>query len=651
MKNVGLKNRLIFRSLFGLLIFSSSANFNSYSFQNESVKDDVSIDYLAKSGPATREINGVEYSLVPQQAEWAQMLYLEKNYDAVEKGILELLARDPERNSFVLYHRYSALSTIPDGRYVGMMKDVLNEWCRRNPESHIPWLVRGKFYIELAWDIRGGGYASTVSEDRWGGFYQNLEWAKKDLEHSYKLNPEDPNSSCYLIQVAIGLGQGFQEIEKHYSNAVRVCPEHYGAHWRKFVFLFPQWSGSVEEMNAFADECLALSDKYPYLGLIKAFAYEQMMLARDVAGYAGKVDRYLESDVWPAIESIFKRIFEQYPDDLLTRFNYARIARTFDKPEIALDQFKIIGNRWMINSRWSSLERFDENRANAYRTVEGRLPQNLSLRDKVAADAANAGNSSGGAVADRPPAGGQSAYPDVRARQRHADELARRGKNAEALEEYLWCFDEGMRKAPEFNGVRLSFLLGSIARLGKQYPPALEQLRERRDAAKASLDTDPLNIAAQADFAAINRELGENEANLAFFDQLPLIGSSRTSFGSRIWDTLIEAKRYRDAVEAKPYQSFMKELVNLMDLMRRSPGLPVARQIVTRGGKELEALAGAGNLDQARALLKLLKEVDPSEETLGKLRQHLERAGHEELLQDNNREKPVEDAPIIAINT
>ncbi|MBN2319089.1 MAG: DUF4034 domain-containing protein [Acidobacteria bacterium] len=651
MKNVGFKNRFIFLPLFGLLIFSSSANFTSYSFQNESVKDDVSIDYLGKSGPATRKINGVEYSLVPQQAEWAQMLYLDKAYDAVEKGILELLTRDPERNSFILYHRYNALSTIPDGRYVGMMKDVLNEWCRRNPDSHIPWLVRGEFYTELAWDIRGGGYASTVTEEKWGGFYQNLEWAKKDLEHSYKLNPEDPNSSCYLIQVALGLGQGFREIEKHYSNAVRVCPAHYGAHWRKFVFLLPQWSGSVEEMNTFADKCQALSDKYPYLGLVRAFAYENMMWWRDQSGYTGKVERYLDGDVWSTIDAIFKRILEQYPDDLLTRFNYARIAYTFDKPGIALDQFKIIGNRWMINSRWVSLNNYNKARENVYRTPEAGPPRNLPRGDQVAADPAQDGNSSGGAAADRPPAKGQSAYPDVRARQRHADELARQGKNAEALAEYLWCFDEGMRKAPEYSAVRLSFLLGSIARLGKQYPPALDQLRERRDAARASLDTNPLNLSAQADFAAINRELGENEANLAFYNQLPLSGPSRTSFGLRIWDTLIEARRYRDAVEVKPCESFMKELVNLLDLMRRSPGLPVIRQIVTRGGKELEALAGAGNLDQARALLKLLKEMDPSEETLGELRQHLERAGHEELLQDNNREKPIEDTPIITTST
>lgn len=38
--------------------------------------------------------------------------------------------------------------------------------------------------------------------------------------------------------------------------------------------------------------------------------------------------------------------------------------------------------------------------------------------------------------------------------------------------------------------------------------PALQQLRNRKDAARASLDVDPVTFSAQADFGAINRELG-----------------------------------------------------------------------------------------------------------------------------------------------
>jgi hypothetical protein len=647
MTSTAMKSRLFSRSLFTLLIVSSCATFDSYSVQSPSGKRYVSIDYLGKSGSATRNVNGTEYSLVPQQAEWAQMLYLDKNYDEVTKGIQELLAHDSESNSFTLFDRYEVISNIPDDKYIGLMKDVLDEWCRKNPDSHIPWLVRGAFYLDLAFNIRGGGYASTVSGDSWKRFHENLEWAQKDLEHSYKLNPKDPNSSCFLIRVDLGLEHDFEEMEKHFINATMACPEHYGARRLKYVFLLPQWYGSVEKMNEFADECLALSDKYPYLGLIKAVVYVDMMVRRNVDGYAGHVERYIDgNNVWPAIEGIYKKILNRYPDSLLARLDYARSAVLSDKKEIALDQFKIIGDRFMMYSFWPSLDNYDEVRSSIRRAIAGDARNRSPHGDANAANTAPSGNSSGNAAGVPPPQIGQSAYPDTQARYRHADQLALQGKNNEALAEYMWCFDEGMRKAPEYAGVRLSFLLNSIVRLGKQYPPALQQLRDRRDAAKASLNTDPRNFSAQADFAAINRELGENDANLAFYDQLPLGGPLRTSFGLRIIDCLIEAKRYRDAVEAKPYESFLKEMGNIVDMASKSPGSPMIHYILNSGGKELEALAGAGNLDQARSLLKLLKKVDQSEQTLKNLRLHLERAGHMELLEDNNQQEPLMRSPL-----
>src|SRR4051812_32086423 len=47
----------------------------------------------------------------------------------------------------------------------------------------------------------------------------------------------------------------------------------------------------------------------------------------------------------------------------------------------------------------------------------------------------------------------------LEARYESAQKLAREGKQAEALQEYLWLFDEGMKQSPSFAGTRVSFLL------------------------------------------------------------------------------------------------------------------------------------------------------------------------------------------------
>lgn len=46
----------------------------------------------------------------------------------------------------------------------------------------------------------------------------------------------------------------------------------------------------------------------------------------------------------------------------------------------------------------------------------------------------------------------------------------------------------------------------------------------------------------------------------------------------------------------------------------------------------MEALAGAGKQDQVRELLKQVLNFDHSDETIAMLHEHLERAGHADLL-------------------
>jgi hypothetical protein len=59
----------------------------------------------------------------------------------------------------------------------------------------------------------------------------------------------------------------------------------------------------------------------------------------------------------------------------------------------------------------------------------------------------------------------------------------------------------------------------------------------------------------------------------------------------------------------------------------------MSHYIAQSGGRELEALAGAGDLAHARELLQILLKADGSQATLSVLRDHLERAGHGELLE------------------
>jgi TonB family protein len=204
--------------------------------------------------------------------------------------------------------------------------------------------------------------------------------------------------------------------------------------------------------------------------------------------------------------------------------------------------------------------------------------------------------------------------------------LAQKGNDAEALDQFLWCFDIGMKQAPSFGGVRTSFLVSDLAALASHYPPAQQALAARKDADRSRLE-DPI---LAGEFASLNHALGDDKATLAAFDSFPKASAGRQSLGYWLFDMLLESKRYGDAVEAVPVARFKEQFDAMRAAESRSPG--IHGYLVTAGTKQVEAQAGAGQLDEARGLVQMLLKYDHSDSTITALREHLVRAGHPELL-------------------
>ena len=228
----------------------------------------------------------------------------------------------------------------------------------------------------------------------------------------------------------------------------------------------------------------------------------------------------------------------------------------------------------------------------------------------------------------------------VESRYKNAQELARRGDSAAALKEFLWCFDEGMQKISGYTGVRTSFLLSSIAKLGDEYPVALTALRERRDKAAQQMLNSANDSDAATDFAAINRAVNEDQITLTMFDQLPTEDPRRQTLASVAYDQLIEAQRYEDAILGRPYA----KLSTTFELMAKERPLPAntpnaemirnaqRKSLINLTARNVEALAGAGEIEHARTLAQRLLGTDNSPATKALLQQHVVRAGQAGLL-------------------
>ncbi|MBK1876758.1 RNA polymerase sigma factor [Pelagicoccus mobilis] len=234
---------------------------------------------------------------------------------------------------------------------------------------------------------------------------------------------------------------------------------------------------------------------------------------------------------------------------------------------------------------------------------------------------------------------------DVMARFQRAQGWKKDGKLEEALEEFLWLFDNGVQERSSFVGVRHSAVLRSILEIGDSIPEAKRELEIRRD----RIETEILNLPNSSDrneidvhaWARINAELGEQERSIAVFDQ---VENERLKSSLRIFlkKELMEEKRYEDALRpgyaGLAFANFQMSYERLPS--GRFSGEKRAAMIernkayaIKSAASDMELLAGAGEVDQA---IKLAEEVlvhDSSAETIQLIRTHLEKADRGDLFQ------------------
>ena len=133
-----------------------------------------------------------------------------------------------------------------------------------------------------------------------------------------------------------------------------------------------------------------------------------------------------------------------------------------------------------------------------------------------------------------------------------ADAYAELGQDQDALREYLWCFDVGMVNEESYGGVRLSFLLSDIERLGRRYAPARAALVERRQHAEQRIVDGSAEYDDIAVYSSINETLDEQDATLVLYDLVKDEGSlpdlTLRAFAREVFDLLVDAKRYERIV-------------------------------------------------------------------------------------------------------
>ena len=74
---------------------------------------------------------------------------------------------------------------------------------KRGFDHWIESVAKGIYHIANGWKYRGLGYAKSVSKECWKQFKTEMETARKYLTQAYGLHADYPESSGYMIRIAM----------------------------------------------------------------------------------------------------------------------------------------------------------------------------------------------------------------------------------------------------------------------------------------------------------------------------------------------------------------------------------------------------------------------------------------------------------------
>lgn len=257
-------------------------------------------------------------------------------------------------------------------------------------------------------------------------------------------------------------------------------------------------------------------------------------------------------------------------------------------------------------------------------------------------------------------------------RMKQARELAAAHKHAEALAEFLWCFDQGAAEGQGYTRLRLGTLLKEIVALGAHYPPALDELKRRRDLLEQAIRTggemDQVAAARNVvDFSAINRELGESDKTFAIFELLGGRGAAgqalQQAMFNDVLDYLLQAKRYDDIVNSagdvfartdekiKQYESAISSRSSMNQRAKDNLAVYLRQQVTIDAGKFYESLLGVGRINEAQDLAGRVVKFDNSSMAYRTLIGHAMRAkafeAAKELVEQAEKSLPNGDLATI----
>ena len=217
------------------------------------------------------------------------------------------------------------------------------------PYQWLALVLEGERQIDLAWEARGNGWASTVTPEGWKGFHEHLVEARRNLTRAWELRPDLPLAASRMMTVALG-SSDITEMRQWFDRAIAAQVDYPGV-WKSMRWgLRPRWHGSHDAMLAFG--VMAANTRRYDTDVPRNLLDSITELEWDMELPFGE-HIYGREDIWPHLREMYEGYIAEPKQAECAdgwRSSYSIAAFLAGKYDVARTQLEAIGwQPWRIN--------------------------------------------------------------------------------------------------------------------------------------------------------------------------------------------------------------------------------------------------------------------------------------------------------------
>jgi hypothetical protein len=210
-----------------------------------------------------------------------------------------------------------------------------------HPKHPVDAIAQAFFMQYWAWDARGSGWSSSVSDEGWRLMRERMEIARRGLLAALAADPGFTEAYQVLLDLANGLSASKEEAWSWFAHIQERIPGDFNSANSMIDYLEPKWNGSIEEELQLGRSALATGNWETQLAILLDNVHNRLKNYNPDGTWSEEpLGAYFHQEtVWKDLETVCRGYLAEYPADDEIHWNYCWFAYAAGHLETARAQF------------------------------------------------------------------------------------------------------------------------------------------------------------------------------------------------------------------------------------------------------------------------------------------------------------------------